>query len=472
MIPLTTCKDQKIAVFGLGRSGIVTCEALRAGGAEIAAWDDTAAARDEAAAAGIPIVDLRDQAWSEFASLVLAPGVPLTHPAPHWTVECARSNGTEVIGDIELFCRERRKIRPECAFVAITGTNGKSTTTALVAHVLKCSGLGVQVGGNIGVAILSLAPFESSATYVVEMSSYQIDLTPSLDPTVGVLLNITPDHIDRHGTFEHYASVKERLISGAARAVVAVDDGRCQAIADRVARRRQPLTRISTTQPDLKDGIAAIGASLVSKTEGKTEPIADLHGLLTLRGAHNGQNAAAAIGVVFALTDRSPDLCILQQALASFPGLAHRMELVGRRGKVVFINDSKATNADSADKALAAFDRDIFWIAGGVAKDGGIESLSAHFPKIRCAYLIGAAAAVFAETIGPATTVVQAGTLSEAVRLAAADAGDCDGPEPVVLLSPACASFDQYRNFEVRGDSFRTCVAELSGIDMFERVQP
>lgn len=473
MIPVTTCKDQQIAVFGLGRSGLVTCNALRAGGANVLAWDDNAAAREEAAEAGIKIVDLHGADWTSLSSLVLAPGVPLTHPKPHWTVELARSHGVEVIGDVELFCRERRALNPHAPFIAITGTNGKSTTTALVAHVLKSGGVAVQVGGNIGVAILSLAPLDGGAAYVIEMSSYQIDLTPSLDPTVGVLLNVTPDHIDRHGTFDLYAAIKERLVAEAGCPVIAVDDPTCRMIAERLEQRGVALTQVCTTHSNVHNGIVACGQKLVRMCDGESvEVLVDLEGIRSLRGTHNAQNAAAATAVAREVLGEGSGRATLQRALATFPGLAHRMEQVGRRGRVVFINDSKATNADSADKALAAFDGDIFWIAGGVAKEGGIESLRRHFPKVSRAYLIGAAAPVFAKTIGDEIPVTQAGTLADAVRLAASDAAQCDGREPVVLLSPACASFDQYRNFEVRGDAFRAHVAELPGVELFERVQP
>src|SRR5690606_32823796 len=223
MIPVTSFAGRRVALFGLGGSGLATAEALVAGGADVVAYDDGEIARVTAAAKGIAVQDLRDITWDDVAALVLSPGVPLTHPEPHWTVPLARGAGVEIIGDVELFCRERAKLMPEAPFIAVTGTNGKSTTTALVAHLLKVGGLDVQTGGNIGTPVLALEPFAAGRAYVVECSSFQIDLAPSLAPSVGILLNITPDHLDRHGTMANYAAIKERLVAGSGLAVIGVD---------------------------------------------------------------------------------------------------------------------------------------------------------------------------------------------------------------------------------------------------------
>src|ERR1700750_2666872 len=236
MTPAPSFAGKTVAVFGLGGSGLASCHALKAGGAEVIAGDDSADNVAKAAQAGFITADLRTVSWSNFAALILTPGAPLTHPAPHWSVLLAREAAVEVIGDIELFCRERRRHAPNAPFVAITGTNGKSTTTALIAHLTKVAGYDTQMGGNIGTAILSLEPTSMARVHVIEMSSYQIDLTPSLDPSVGILLNVSEDHIDRHGTIEHYAEVKERLIMGVQRggtAIVGVDDSFSAATADR-----------------------------------------------------------------------------------------------------------------------------------------------------------------------------------------------------------------------------------------------
>ena len=452
MTPVTTFAGQKVALFGLGGSGLATARALIAGGAEVVAWDDGAEGVAKAQGEGIPTADLREADWAGFAALVLAPGVPLTHPEPHWSVRLAATAGVEIIGDIELFCRERRSIAPGAPFVAITGTNGKSTTTALIAHVLAHAGRDVQMGGNIGTAILSLAPPDAARVHVIEMSSFQIDLTPSLDPSVGVLMNITPDHLDRHGTMEQYAGIKERLIQGADLAVVGIDDAPSQAIADRRAER---LVRVHV------GGGAAPGEGLVASDgivrDASGEALADVNGIGSLRGAHNWQNAAVAVAVARAL-GVSPDE--IRAGLASFPGLPHRMEEVGRRGHVLFVNDSKATNADSTEKALTAF-RDIHWILGGKAKDGGIFPLVPYFERVAHAYLIGAASDAFAATLEGAVPYTRCGTLEVAVEKAAANAAASGAPEPVVLLSPACASYDQFRNFEIRGNRFRELVQAL-----------
>ena len=462
MIPVTAFAGKKVAVFGLGGSGLVSASALLAGGADVIGWDDSVDAVAKATSAGIPTADLRQVDWSRISALVLAPGVPLTHPAPHWTVALARAAAVEVIGDIELFCRERRVQAPKAPFVAITGTNGKSTTTALVAYLLRSAGRDAQIGGNIGTAILSLAPLDGARAHVVECSSYQIDLAPTLDPSVGVLLNVTEDHLDRHGTLAHYAAVKERLVAGVQEdgiAIVGVDDEWCAAAADRIERAGKKLARVSVRRP-LRAGLYVEGETIMQAADGAEHAIAHIGGIGSLRGVHNAQNAACAAGAALAL---GLSVEAIQQGLRSFPGLAHRMEQVGRKARVLFVNDSKATNADSAAQALACFS-DIFWIAGGKAKTGGIASLARFFPRMRKAYLIGEAALDFAAELEGRVPHTVAGTLERAVELAAADAEAADVSEPVVLLSPACASFDQYRNFEVRGDKFRELVRALPGL--------
>jgi UDP-N-acetylmuramoylalanine--D-glutamate ligase len=458
MIPVTTFAGKKVALFGLGTSGIASARALLAGGAEVVAFDDTEASTEKARAAGIPVADLRHVDWSDVAALVLAPGVPLTHPAPHWTVGLARNAAVEVIGDIELFCRERRKLAPDAPFIAITGTNGKSTTTALIAHLFASANYDVQLGGNIGTAILSLEPPAPGRVHVVECSSFQIDLAPTLDPSVGVLLNVTEDHLDRHGTLKEYAAIKERLVTRADTAIVGVDDNWCASAADRIERAGRKLVRVSVRRP-LPDGLYVEGDRVMRAAGGTAHPVVHIGGIGSLRGLHNAQNAAAATGAALAL-GLAPDA--IQRGLVSFPGLAHRMEQAARVGDVLFVNDSKATNADAAARALASF-TDIFWIAGGKAKTGGITPLAGYFPRIRKAYLIGEAAGEFAGTLQGKAPFVVAGTLERAVELAAKDAADARLKDSVVLLSPACASYDQFRNFEIRGTAFRDAVMKLPG---------
>src|SRR5919112_6087975 len=306
MTPVTTLAGKTVALFGLGGSGLATALALREGGAHVIACDDNPAKMAEAAAKGMETGDLRQADWSRFHSLILSPGVPLTHPEPHWSATLARAAGVEIIGDIELFCRERDRIAPAAPFVAITGTNGKSTTTALIAHILREAGRDVQMGGNIGTAILSLAPPATDRIHVVEMSSFQIDLTPSLKPSIGVLLNISPDHLDRHGTMENYAAIKERLIAGADLAVVGVDDDMSRAAATRRAATGGRLRRESL-EPLSDDGVFARGSALIRVEGGRDEAVAELAGIGSLRGSHNAQNAAAAIAVTSAL-GLSPDV--------------------------------------------------------------------------------------------------------------------------------------------------------------------
>jgi UDP-N-acetylmuramoylalanine--D-glutamate ligase len=433
--PAASFRDKRIAVFGLGGSGRATVRALVAGGAAVTAFDDSPEGVAKAAADGLPTGDLRAADFGQFDALVLAPGVPLTHPAPHWTVENAKAAGVEIIGDIEIFCRERRARAPGAPFVAITGTNGKSTTTALIAHVLREAGRDVQMGGNIGVAILDLEPPSPDRVHVIECSSYQIDLAPGLDPTVGVMLNLSEDHLERHGTMENYAAIKQRLVAASDTAVIATDDALSAAMAAR-----------------LKAG----GVTVVAVSE--TDAI-DMSAARALRGAHNVQNASAALAVARAL---GVPAAVAHAALSTFPGLAHRMEEIASPRRAIFVNDSKATNADSAEKALAAFDA-VFWILGGKPKTGGIDALAPFFGKVTKAYLIGEASPAFARTLAAhGVPHTELGTLDRAVAAAAADAEASSEAEPVVLFSPACASFDQFANFEKRGEAFRAAVQALA----------
>jgi UDP-N-acetylmuramoylalanine--D-glutamate ligase len=458
---VTSFKGRKVALFGLGGSGLATAEALAAGGADVTAWDDNPDSVAKAAARGIGTADLHTVDWSAFSAFVLAPGVPLTHPKPHWTVDLAHAAGVEIIGDVELFVRERRALSPDCPFIAITGTNGKSTTTALIAHILKSSGCDTQLGGNIGTAVLTLDAPDAHRFYVVECSSYQIDLAPTMNPTAGILLNLTPDHLDRHGTMQHYADVKERLVAGSSTAVIGDDDSYCSLIADRVEKAGVDVVRISRRHA-LQKGVFAEGSRIFCARDGAVEQMADLDGIQTLRGSHNAQNACAAIAACLAVGVSGDDI---RSGLSFFPGLKHRMQPVGRRGTVTFVNDSKATNAEAAAPALSSYDR-IYWIAGGLPKEGGITALKPLYNRIAKAYLIGEAAPSFAATLGTDVVYEISGTLENAVRHAAADAERDGVAGSVVMLSPACASFDQFKNFEVRGDAFVALVAGLDGVSM------
>ncbi|RJF86554.1 UDP-N-acetylmuramoyl-L-alanine--D-glutamate ligase [Oleomonas cavernae] len=454
MIVADSFRNQRVAVFGLARTGLSAAKALLAGGATVVAWDDKAASRDAAAAEGVPLGDLRTADWSGIAALVLAPGVPLTHPVPHDVVKLAQAAGVPVIGDMELFARSSQRVAGT-QVVLITGTNGKSTTTALIAHLIRAAGLPVAVGGNLGTAVLDLAPVPAGGVYVFEISSYQIDLIDTLVPDVGVLLNITPDHLDRHGGMAGYVATKARLFRGqgaAQTAVVGIDDEYSAGIAAHLEGLGRAVTPITVGQT-LAHGVSVVDGVLLDDGEA----VYDLKTLLRLPGAHNWQNAAAAYATLKGL-GLARDAAL--RGLADFPGLAHRMELVATHHGVRYVNDSKATNADAAAKALGAYEH-IFWIAGGKPKAGGIEGLDAFWPRIRRAYLIGEAANDFASTLAGHVDAVIVGELAHAVQSAARDAAQVATERPVVLLSPACASFDQFADFEERGDRFRALVQAL-----------
>ncbi len=462
MIVARSLSNKTVGVFGLARSGISAAQSLARGGARVYVWDDNAAARSS-------LSDTRkapwqEWPWDEIAAVILSPGVPFTHPKPHAIVAHAGARGIAVIGDVELFAREVRPDRAQAGkapVIAVTGTNGKSTTTALIGHILADSGFDAQVGGNIGKPALDLAPPAPRTIYVLEISSYQIDLSPGLRPDVGVLTNITPDHLDRHGTLENYASVKARLLQQTANdgcVCVGVDDPKSSAIYTRLSSNGCPQAIPVAVGKVLGRGIFAIDGALYDALGGRAVKVMDLADASHLPGTHNWQNAALAYAAVRPFVK---DMKAIADAIARFPGLPHRIEDAGRAGKVRFINDSKATNADAAERALVCFS-DIYWIAGGRPKEGGIASLRPHFPRIRKAYLIGEAADDFARTLSGQVAFQTAGTLARAVELAYADARASNVASPVVLLSPACASFDQFRDYEERGDVFRTLVREIA----------
>jgi UDP-N-acetylmuramoylalanine--D-glutamate ligase len=461
VIPVRGFEGKRVAVFGLGRSGLTAARALVAGGAEVALWDEKPAAQEAAKREGLPVVDLTTADWSQFDALMLSPGIPLTHPEPHWTVRKAQAAGVEIVGDIELFARTVNAApphkRPKIA--AITGTNGKSTTTALLAHICRSAGKDVRMGGNIGVGVLDLEDMHGGAVYVLEVSSYQLDLTSSLKPDCSVLLNISPDHLDRHGGMDGYIAAKRRVLANQGKgdtAVIGVDDPWCQRICTEItAANRRTICPISSGR-SMGRGVYALQGVLYDGTGERVVEIADLLRAPGLPGRHNWQNAAAAYAAARALGVSQQDAA---EGLMTFPGLAHRMETVGQIGSVKFVNDSKATNADAARQAMSTYPR-FFWIAGGVPKAGGIDGLADLFPKVERAYLVGQAANEFARALDGHAPFEVAGTLDNAVAAAFADAR-ASGSEAVVLLSPACASFDQYPDFEVRGDAFRALVQDL-----------
>jgi UDP-N-acetylmuramoylalanine--D-glutamate ligase len=466
MIVARSFAKQDVGVFGLARTGASAIRSLVSGGARVFAWDDGEKSRAACAELGAEVVPFASWPWNRIRTLVLSPGVPLTHPTPHAAVNAARDAGAEIIGDMELFARELRAssggARPPV--IAVTGTNGKSTTTALIGHILSSSGFAAEIGGNIGKPVLDLNPPGPRSAYVLEVSSYQIELSPSLTPEIAVLTNITPDHLDRHGSMDNYIAVKTCLLEQTAtsgEAYIGVDDAHCAAIHSRFAAADGPEAIPVSVGKVLGRGVFVLDGILYDAQVSHAAKVMDLRQASHLPGMHNWQNAALAYAATRRLVQNRQ---AITDAIASFPGLPHRMEHVGRVGKVRFINDSKATNADAAERALKCFG-DIFWVAGGRAKEGGIESLAPLFPRIRKAYLIGEAAQTFSQTLDGVPFEI-CGTLERATEAAARDAQKSNAATPLVLLSPACASFDQFRDYEQRGDTFRSIVNELSNANL------
>ncbi|MFD3262942.1 UDP-N-acetylmuramoyl-L-alanine--D-glutamate ligase [Phenylobacterium ferrooxidans] len=462
MIPVRGFEGRTVAVFGLARTGLAAARALVAGGAQVALWDERPEGRAAAQAQGLPLLDLTTADWTQFAALMLSPGVPLTHPEPHWTVTKAKEFGVEIVGDMELFARAVNAApehkRPK--IVAITGTNGKSTTTALIGHICASAGRDTRVGGNIGVGVLDLEDMHGGAVYVLEMSSYQLDLTTSLKPDVAILLNVSPDHLERHGGMEGYVAAKRRILLNQGKgdtAVIGVDDPWGQRICTEItAANRRTIVPISASKA-MGRGVYALQGLLYDATGERAVEVADLLRARSLPGRHNWQNAAAAYSAARGLGISAEDAA---EGLMSFPGLAHRMETVGQLGRVRFVNDSKATNTDAARQAMSSYPK-FYWIAGGQPKTGGIDALADLFPKIEKAYLIGEASEAFEETLKGKAQTLACGTMEVAVAKAYADAA-AKGQDAVVLLSPACASFDQFADFEARGEAFRAAVQGLT----------
>ena len=453
MIDLSALRGSRFVVLGLARSGLAAARALKTAEIEFTAWDDNAAKRDALAAEGIRIADPAGIDWTGMAGLVMSPGIPHSFPKPHPAATMAKSAGVPLIGDIELLALSGSKAR----FVGITGTNGKSTTTALIGHVLRTAGVDCEIGGNLGPAALDFRPLGVDGVYVLEMSSFQLELVPSLRFDVAVWLNITPDHIDRHGDLAGYIAAKRHIFDNQRPtdvAVIGVDDAASKAEAVRLAGTRRT---IGVTVKGAKPSGVTVDSGIL-RDAGDGAPV-DLRGIKTLPGAHNWQNAAAAWAACRAL---GLSTTAVEQGLRSYPGLAHRQERVAVVGDVVYINDSKATNADATDKALAAYDT-IYWIVGGTAKAEGIAPLSRWFPRVVHAFLVGASSEPFAATLEGRVPYTLSGDLRTALDQAHAMARRERRAGAVVLLSPACASYDQWPNFEARGDAFRAMARALPG---------
>ena len=466
MIAVQGFVGARVGVLGLGRSGLAACAALAAGGALPCPWDDSAEARARAEEAGFTPVDLtRQGALEGLAALIISPGIPHLYPAPHPVIAAACALGVPVDNDIGLFFRSLAQsdwgaYDTPPKVVAVTGSNGKSTTTALIAHILHESGRPVQMAGNIGRGVLSINPPGEGGVVVLELSSYQTDLARALTPDIAVFTNLSPDHLDRHAGMGGYFAAKRRLFAegGPDRAVIGVDEpeGRFLAMQMGEGGADNRVIRISSGQKlgGMGWSVFARKGFLAEWRAGRQVASIDLRALPGLPGAHNHQNACAAYAVArtLGLAPRQ-----IEAALASFAGLPHRSQLVAEVNGVRYVNDSKATNADSAAKALAAFPR-IRWIAGGLGKEGGITTLAPQLGQVVKAYLIGHSAREFALQIG-ATPYEICETMERAVARAHAEAE----PGEVVLLAPAAASFDQYPDFEKRGEDFMAHVAALTG---------
>lgn len=465
MIPVQGFKGAKVAVLGLGRSGLAAAKALDAGGAEPVCWDDNPEARARAEMAGFTCRDLsKPGAFDGVATLIVSPGIPHLYPTPNPVVAAALRAGVPVDNDIGLFFRslatqswDNFDVMPRV--VAVTGSNGKSTTSALIHHVLEASGRGAQLAGNIGRGALDIDPPDAGDVVVLELSSYQTDLARSLTPDIAVFTNLSPDHLDRHGGLGGYFAAKRRLFAegGPDRAVIGVDEPEGQYLAGQMAEAPSDdrVIRVSSGQKLAGPGwnVFARKGFLSEYRKGKQAGSIDLRGISGLPGAHNHQNACAAYAVCRAL-GLAPR--VIEAGLHSFPGLPHRSQVIARLGDIGFVNDSKATNVDSAAKALSAFSK-IRWICGGLQKDGGLGPLEGPLDSVIKAYVIGREAAGFALQLGCETEVC--GTMARAVERAMADAQ----PGETVLLAPAAASFDQYDNFEQRGDDFTAEVLKRLG---------
>ena len=457
MIDLAVLKGSSFVVLGLARSGLATVRALQAAGIDCIAWDDNAPAREAAAKAGMPVADPAAIDWSCRTALIISPGIPNRLPKPHPVASAARAAGKPILCDIELLARAQ----PQARFVAITGTNGKSTTTALIGHILDKAGLRCQVGGNIGRGALDLAPLGPGGIYVLEMSSYQLELLETFRANAAVWLNITPDHIDRHGDLAGYVAAKEHIFDRQKPgdcAVMGIDDEPSRAVYRRMTARPGVAT-IPVSLGSSSDGVS-FGAGRLGDADAAIVDFADVP---TLPGDHNAQNAACAWAVCRWLEVPREKIV---SGLRTYPGLPHRQEQVAEVGAVIYVNDSKATNADATARALSSY-RDIYWILGGQAKEGGVAPLAGYFDRIRHAFLIGEATELFAGQLEGKLGYSRCGDLQSALEAAHAqaqrDLAARGGRRGVVLLSPACASWDQWKSYEHRGDAFRAMARALPG---------
>ncbi|MBA3813785.1 MAG: UDP-N-acetylmuramoyl-L-alanine--D-glutamate ligase [Alphaproteobacteria bacterium] len=456
MITPSPFKDQKIFVLGLGRSGRSVSQSLLKAGAHVLAWDDQDEARKVATEQGISLANLNVLEWKDIDHLVLSPGIPHRYPAPHPLVTEALRVGLQPISDLEILYHTQ----PLARYIGITGSNGKSTTTAIIGHILKNSGKRVEVGGNIGIPAMDLNPLGKDDTYVLELSSYQLEISPTLHCNINILLNITPDHLDRHGGMDGYIEAKKLIYKNATShdiLVINVDDEHCLKIYE--ALRASDKTRLLPISVNtiLSEGIYVNDGILYENAS----PVLDLKQFERLKGEHNWQNIAASYG---ALRSMGLESGAISEGISSFPGLAHRQQVVAHHKNVLFVNDSKATNAEAVAKVLATYQGvPLYWLLGGRPKEGGISALMPYFSSIKHAFLFGEATPMFASTLDGEVSYTLCNTVKEAVKKASSLAFNDQAERVIVLLAPACASFDQFTDFEARGEAFCEAVREVIG---------
>lgn len=453
MIVPSEFKNQRVAVLGLGRSGLGVAHSLLKAGAQVYVWDDQEKVRSNAHDQGMSLLDPKDTEWSTLDYLILSPGIPHHYPAPHSLVAQAQIAGLRPLCDFEVLYRSQ----PDAQYIGVTGTNGKSTTTSLIGHILKENKVSVEVGGNLGIPVTHLNPLGKEGVYVLEASSYQLEISPTLRFNVGVLLNITPDHLERHGGMDGYIAAKKLIYRNSTpedTLVIGVDDLPCLTIYESLKDAGKVKAIPISTCKVLPEGIYVKEGILYDQTN----PVLDLKKFERLKGQHNWQNAAAAYAALksFGLTRDE-----IEKGISTFPGLVHRQQVVAQYKNVTFVNDSKATNADATAKALACYkDSTLYWLLGGRQKEGGITSLKSFFPYIHHAFLFGEATDSFLVTLKGQVACTVCDSLEEATEKATHLALEEQRKDAVVLLSPACASFDQFRDFEERGEAFMTYVQQ------------
>ncbi len=455
---VASLNGKPVAVFGLGVSGLSSAKALMAAGADVAVWDDSEEKRNEAAKAGARLVEFTVSGLAGFGALILSPGIPLHFPHPHVAAQRASEAGVEIIGDLEILHRLNHGVET----IGITGTNGKSTTTALISHIMKSAGIDVMTGGNIGKPVLDLAVPKTNGAIVLEISSYQMDLCPTFRPKISVLLNISPDHLDRHGGLDGYVAAKEKIFEGEGVAVCGIDDAPSNAVYEKISKAGNRKVIPVSVKKDTVGGIYVKEGVLIDHRADEAQEVGKISDIASLPGLHNQQNICAAYAVCRVSGVSAQEILDYTK---TYTGLPHRQQLVRVINGIAYVNDSKATNGESAARAVACYNN-IYLIAGGKAKEGGLTALEPYIEKIRHVFVIGEAMEDFAKWLEKAgihhtkshsldIAVLEAHTLAQNERGQPGGAG-------TVLLSPACASWDQFNNFEHRGDVFMTLVNAMS----------